>query len=275
MSLSGGYTGLPKDDILMSNLDYGFSLHWAESFRNPKDFHLRKIIDFAVTWGIIEEKSFDEQLSIVSGLLRTTRKVKASAYLKMKEGLFDSLIDPIVNLSDYAFQQALAASVPYANYDGRQTPSTRKQFYFSFFNLYLREKSGTHIDYGKVTEIIVDHLNKNEKLKLAQFESTGDNKYVRLENLLEHNFMAFRFNNFKTAIALLNDQHKDFKSVIQSSAFLRNLNWIRLQPEFNMRFLGRLLLELSIDKGIHEVVERSLVLEYNEGDKEIKHVIAR
>ena len=275
MILSGSYHGAAKPDIFLSNLDYAFTLHWAESYKNLKDANLRKIVDFAATWGIIEEKSFDEQLNAISGMLKNRKKVKVAAFLKMKEGVFDSVVDPIINLSDYSFQQALAASVPYADYDGRQSPSSRTDLYYSFFNFYLKEKSGANIDYEKAKQIIVSHLEKNNKKKLARFEEFGDNKYTPLDKLLEHNFMAFRFDKFKTAIALLNDK-KDFRSIIKSAVFLRNLNSVRLQPEFNMRFLGRLMLQLSIEKSIDDVVERSLTIEYKDDkDKDSKYVLAR
>jgi hypothetical protein len=276
MILSGSYHGAAKPDIYMSNLDYEFTLHWAESYKNLKDANLRKIVDFAATWGIIAEEAFDDQLSAISEMLKGRKKVRVAAFLKMKEGVFDSVVDAIIDLSDYSFQQALAASVPYADYEGRQSPSSRKDLYYSFFNFYLKEKRGDDIDYEKVKEIIVNHLETNNKKKLARFEESGDNKYTPLNKLLEHNFMAFRFDKFKTAIALLNDNKKDFKSIIKSAGFLRNLNSVRLQPEFNMRFLGRLMLQLSIEKGIDEVVERSLTIEYKDDkDKDNKYVLAR
>jgi hypothetical protein len=276
MSLSGSYIGEPKADIFMCNLDYSFALSWAENFKNPKDAQVRKVVDFASTWGIIEEKSFNEQLSTISDLLKGRKKVKVSAFLKMKEGDFDSLIDPILKLSDYTFQQALAASVPYADYDGRQNPSVRRDLYYSFFNLYLKQISGSDIDYTKVRDTIVKHLEHNGKTKLARFEEFGDSKYTPLHKLLEHNFMAFRFKNFQNAIELLNDSKKNFKSIITSARFLQDLNSVRLQPAFNMRFLGRLIWQLSVDKGIDKAVERSLTIEYKDDkDKDNKYVLAR
>ena len=275
--LSGSYSGAPKPDVFMTNLDYELTLHWAETYKNLKDANLRKIVDFAATWDIIEEKSFEEQLSSISKMLKGQKKIKVAAYLKMKEGSFDRIIDPIINLSDYSFQQALAASVPYADYDGRQSPSSRKDLYYSFFNFYLKQESGDTVDYEKVKQMIVRHLETNNKPKLARFEEYGDNnKYTPLDKLLEFNFMAFRFNRFKTAISLLNDSKKNFQSIIRSAEFLRNLNSVRLQPEFNMRFLGRLILDLSREKGIDEVLERSLTIEYKDDKgKENKYVLAR
>jgi hypothetical protein len=276
MTISGSYNGAAKPDVFMSNLDYEFALHWAESYKNPKDAHVRKLVDFATTWGIISEKSFDEHYNVISELLKDRKKIRVAVFLKMKEGVFDSLVDPIVGLSDLSFQQNLAASVPYADYEGRRTPSERRDLYFSFFNFYLKQNNGSNIDFDKAKLLIVDHLGKNNKPKLAQFEEFGDNRYTPLNRLLEHNFMAFKFDRFKTAIALLNDSRKSFESIVKAPEFHSNLNSIRLQPEFNMRFLGRLLSQLAVEKGIDDVVERSLTIDYKDDkEKDNKFVLAR
>lgn len=276
MILTGAYSGDAKPELFMTNLDYEFSLSWSENYKKLNKAKLKKAVDFAVTWGIVDETKFDEQETQLKELLKDKQKIKFSAFMKMKEGLFDGIVDNILGLTDNQLCNILAAAIPFADFPGRMTPTERKMFYFSFFLHYMKHDPAT-IDYKKVRELISGHLRTNEKDALADFEEDGiSGDYTPLDKLLEFNFMAFRFKNFQNAIASLNDDKKPFQSIIKSAKFLKNLNMIRLQPEFNMRFMGRLILELSQVDGIADAVERTMTIEYkDENDKDQKFVLAR
>lgn len=277
LSITGSYQGERRDVVRMADLDFGFSLQWSETFKTLKAYQLKEVVDFAVTWGILDEASSEEKLEELSEVFGGRKRVKVSAFLSLKEGAFDALINPLATLGEYAFCRALAASLPYADYDGRSVPSDRADLYYSFFVRYLKERSGSTIDYDKeVSDVISQHLIKNERKSLAEFERNGDNRYETLASVLEHNFMPFQFKRFRIAIEKLNDDRKDFRSVLKSPEFTRNLHSFRLQPDFNMRFMGRLVWELCRERGIEDVLGRSLVVDWKDDKGEDqRYVLAK
>ena len=134
------------------------------------------------------------------------------------------------------------------------------------------------IDYDKVKKLIAGHLRDNGRVDLADFEANGETgDYTPLNRLLEHNFnIVFEFDKFKNAMESLQNNTKPFQSIVKSTSFLRNQNFIRLQPEYNMRFMGRLILELSEGDGIADEVERTMTIEFkNDKDEDEKLVLAR
>lgn len=279
MTLSGVYSGDVKPEIHMTNLDYEFSLSWSENYNRLNEAKIKKAVDFAVTWGILDEKDFKDKYDELSKLLKGKRKTKFSAYMKMKEGLFDNIVDDILSLSEHRRCEILAASVPFADFSGRLTPTERRGLYYSFFVTYSKQQTPGAIDYDKVKKLIAGHLRDNGRIDLADFEATGEQQgdYTPINRLLEHNFnMIFKFDNFKNAMESLQNNDKPFQSIVKSKSFLRNQNFIRLQPEYNMRFMGRLILELSEGDGIADEVERTMTIEFkNDKDEDEKLVLAR
>jgi hypothetical protein len=277
MILAGSHSTAEKPEIFMTNLDYEFSLHWSENYKKLDHAKLKKALDFAVTWGIVDEAKFGEQEVALTNMLRDKEKVKFSAFIKMKKGLFDAIIDDILTISDHQRYNTLAASVPYANYPGRQTPSQRKASYYSLFHEYFKQNPAT-IDYNKLKEVIGKHLRTIGETALADFEEgiASDFDYEPINKVLQFNFVGVQFKNFQNAMEELNNGTKPFQSIIKSPKFLRNLNGMRLQPEFNMRFMGRLILDLSQADGIADAVERTMTIEYKDDkDKDQKFVLAR
>jgi hypothetical protein len=277
MILTGSHSGAAKPEIFMTNLDYEFSLHWSENYKKLGQANLKKALDFAVTWGIVDESKVDAQEVALANMLRDKQKFKFSAFIKMKKGLFDAIVDNILTISDPEHCNALAASVPYANYAGRQTPSQRKASYFSLFHEYLKQNPST-IDYSKLKEVIGKHLRNIGQTSLADFEEgiAPDFDYEPVNKVLQFNFVGVQFRNFQHAIEELNNGTKPFQSIIKSPKFLRNLNALRLQPEFNMRFMGRLILDLAQADGIADSVERTMTIEYKDDqNKDQKFVLAR
>jgi hypothetical protein len=278
LSLGGTYRGAPKTPVTMADLDYEFSLQWSENFKKYKQEKIRSAIDFAVTWGILNEDDFDATLKTLRKLLKDKRRFTFSASIKMKTGLFDSIVDNIANITSHQLAMTLAAAVQYADYNGRRTPKQRTDLYYSFFVRYSEEKSPSTIDYDALARILATFLRTNNKVELANFEegTMNDFNYVTTRWMIEHNYILEQFKAFRAAVNLLNNNVKSFTSFVKSDRLLDNIKAIRLQREFNMRFLGRLIHDMAIADNIGEKVERLMSVDYDD-DKGAaqKYIIAK
>jgi hypothetical protein len=268
LSLGGAYRGEPKSPVTMADLDYEFSLQWSENHKKYKQEKIRATIDFAATWGIIKEEDFEDTLKTLRKLLKDKRRFTFSASLKMKSGMFDSIVDNIADITDHQLSLTLAAAVQYADYNGRRTPKQRTDFYYSFFIRYGQEKTPSTIDYNKLASELAQYLRTNNRSELANFEegTAQDFNYPTTRWMIEHNYILEQFNAFRSAVNILGNNVKSFKSVVNNARFLGNIKAIRLQREFNMRFLGRLVLDMATADNIGDKVERVMSIDY-EDDK--------
>jgi hypothetical protein len=259
-------------------MDYEFSLQWSENYKKYKEEKIRSVVDLAITWGLLKEEQFEVTLKALQKLLKDKRKFTISASLKMDVGVFDSIIDNIAALTEDKIHLTAAESVLYADYYGRRTPTQRAAAFQGFFAAYAKSKPRSDGDFTALIDALAKFLGANSLTReLAAFEdeTSKDYNYTTTRRMLEHNSILDEFTSFKSAITLLTNNVKSFKSIVEGERLLPKLKAIRLQPEINVRFLGRLVSELAAADSLDSKVERVMTVDYTEDGEDQKLIIAR
>lgn len=254
-----------------SQFDYDFGLIWNYTDNNKtKPDELRSILDFAQCWGIIGPEDFtDKYDELERSLVKTDKRISYEMHLKIERGAFNAFIEKIAHLNNDTLAGILAESVPYADMKGRETIKDRKFLYKQFWNLYLNEKNAM-IDSDRVAGVVSQSVGEQGFDDLARYEADEDGSsfYDRytIANLIRTNAIGRQLGNFQGAIKTL---HSNFESsyteVLEDKKFQKNLIEIKIQDEFNMRVLGRMLNHLADENK----VELECGLEIKTGTKTI------
>lgn len=248
-----------------SQFDYDFGLIWNYTDNNKtKPEELRSILDFAQCWGIIGPEDFTAKYDELEGtLVKGEKRISYEMHLKIERGTFNAFIEKIVDMNNDTLAGILAESVPYADIKGRLTMNDRKFLYKQFWNFYLNGNNSV-VDANKVAQVISNSVGGQGFDDLARYESDEDGSsfYDRytLVNLIRTNAIGRQIDSFQDALKTLHTQFESsYTEVLEDKKFQKNLIEIKIQDEYNMRVLGRLLCHLT-----------SEINEYIEGGLEIK-----
>lgn len=261
-----------KGSVLKNSLfDYDFGLIWNYIDNNKtKPDELKAILDFAQCWGIISSEDFAEKYhELEDSLVKGDKRISYSMHLKIDRGDFNALVGEIAELSDDTWAGILAEAVPYADIKGRETMKDRKFLYKQFWGVYLRGNNNV-VDEKSVARMISQSVGEQGFDDLSRYESDEDGSsfYDRytLVNLIRTNAIGRQIGNFQDAIKMLHaGWESSYTEVLEEKKFKKDLIEIKIQDEFNMRVLGRMVCQLATANNI----ELDNGLEIKAGDRTI------
>ncbi len=264
------YMGI-DETIRCSDFDYDMTLAWKTRDGGiTKSQELRQWLDFAMCWGIIQprelEKKFNELEEII--VKSKIKKIEYEAHLKVPLGLFDMFIDDIAAISNQKLAIILAESVPYVNIKGRLSLNERRTFYTDFWKSFL-ETNDRLVDVERLQLFLRDYFIDRQLDDLAFFEK-GEGNFefyggYSIAKMIGNNFIHRDFFDFQHYIKkLFNQFERDYTKVLEDQTFIKNLQGYRIQPEFNMRFMGRLLHHISINNKAVDRMESALQIKLTE-----------
>lgn len=258
-----------KGGILKNSLfDYDFALIWKYVDNNKtKPDELRSILDFAQCWGIISPKDFINKFTELEGdLVKSVKRISYEMYLKIERGVFDSLVSEIATLDNLVLASILAESVPYAKIEGRLKMEDRKLLYGPFWIYYLNGKNNA-VNAKQVADVVSGSLNDQHFADLARYESDEDgssyfDRYT-IAKLIGTNAIGRQIGEFQEAIKMLHTgADKSYTEVLEEKSFQKSLIDVKIQHEFNMRVLGRMLNHVADKKNVE--IESGLEIKVDE-----------
>ncbi len=125
------------------------------------------------------------------------------------------------------------------------------------------------LDIGKVKDLLNKHFHEGNLSELANYEADTDgysnyDQYT-IAKLIEHNFIGDQFKAFHTAMKRLDKRFEsNYDDILTDKTFRKNLTRIRLQLEFNMRFLGRMIMQMALKNNALERLEMALEIKLSE-----------
>jgi hypothetical protein len=287
-------------ELTAEKFDFEFGLSLDITDRKISKKELYDAVDWALTWDIIRQEQFQDVVdSIEKKVLAVDNNiVKYKLFLSVAENqsgnstLFDLLLPKIANASNVTIASALAASLPYAEFVGnpaspkiRQDISLRRQRYTSFWLKYLQEwykdqRENSTDDFGAAMGEELRKLFEAQGLTdLANFESNPKQypKYMSatIQNILAFDFVSRDVQLIRNGFGILNDAVN--KRTHYSKAFEQfnqQIKKVAFQKDFNLRFTGRLLLDLADEIHIKEQINRGLSITYQENNEEKVFVVA-
>ncbi|MDW3192585.1 MAG: hypothetical protein R8G66_09470 [Cytophagales bacterium] len=261
-----------KGSVLKNSLfDYDFGLIWNYIDNNKtKPQELKSILDFAQCWEIIGSEDFKETYSeLEDSLVKGEKRISYAMHLKIDRGDFNGMVSKVAELSDDMWAGILAEAVPYADIKGRETMKDRKYLYKQFWGVYLRGNNNV-VDEKSVARMISQSVGEQGFDDLARYESDEDGSsfYDRytLVNLIRTNAVGRQIGNFQDAIKMLHaGWESSYTEVLEDKKFRKDLIEFKIQDEFNMRVLGRMVCQLAAANQIE--IENGL--EIKAGEKTI------
>jgi hypothetical protein len=280
------------------DFEFGLSLDITDKKISKKELY--DAVDWALTWDIIKQEQFQDVVdSIEKKVLAVDNNiVKYKLFLSIAENesgnstLFDLLLPKIANASDVTIASALAASLPYADFVGnpaspkiRQDIRLRRERYTSFWLKYLQEwykdqrENNTDDFSAAIGERLYKYFNDQGLTDLANFELTPKQypKYMSatIQNILAFDFVSRDVQLIRNGFGILSDAVN--KKTHYSKAFEQFNQLIKkvaFQKDFNLRFTGRLLLDLADEVNIKDQISRGFSITYQENNEEKVFVIA-
>ncbi len=258
-----------KGGVLKNRLfDYDFGLIWnyIDNNRTRPD-ELRSILDFAQCWGIISPDDFINKFSeLEEALVKSVKRISYEMHLKIDRSTFNAFVSRIAELDNEVLASILAESVPYSDIKGRLTMKDRGFLYRPFWSFYLKGKNNI-VKADKVAKIVSKSMGDQGFDDLARYEADedGSSHYDRytIARLIGTNAIGRQIGEFKEAIAMLHTgADKSYTEVLEEKSFKKSLIDIKIQHEFNMRVLGRLLNHIAEEN--HVEIESGLEIKADE-----------
>ncbi|BDD02865.1 hypothetical protein [Aureibacter tunicatorum] len=289
-----------ESEISLQDFDYELSLFHKAEENKLSDKEIKAMVDWAITWDILPQDSFDLQVEKVKKELDGIKKIKYELSLgidsmdsSISGSAFTRIMKAIPDLVDYHYAQALAQALPYAEYNdmkGRDTMGERSLCYLGFWQQYLA-------NYGKILEtggftpddiheeigkMLYKHfsgpLNRKDLANFEDTSSEGYDKYnaERVADLLKFNHIYKECSQIKGVFGDFmelweNDDHYE-KPI--NKFFKRLGNRLDFQNDFNCRFFGRLLLNVAIDNGLESQLQRGIKITYEKDGEQKSLVLA-
>ena len=296
-----------ESELTAEKFDFGFglSLEITDKRLSKGKNELLEAVDWAMTWDIIKPEQFKETVEAIEKnvIAVDNNVVKYKFFINVDQSLsedkkstypiFDLLIPKLASASDQAMASALAAATPFAEFKGnadanriRQDVTLRRQRYASFWLNYLRQAPSTQAaadsqeTYAKtLADQMALAFDQQGMPDLAEFErspvaASRHFAYTSLQALIQSNFI------FQDA-ATIRDSFKILNGAIQSKTaykkafnqFDNRLSRLRFHRDFQLRFIGRLMLDLADELHVKNQITRSLSITYQDNGKDKVYVI--
>lgn len=280
----------------VSEMDFAFflSADWQGKAKKRKIIgELDEIVDWAVVWEVITPDTSREVKKELLAKIKEDedKEVQLSLELKFEKEVFHKMMREIYNQTnerlDTIFAQAMATALPY--HDGfaiREDPNQRAFYYKDVCQGYLNnyQSFGMANHEGLVSSLASSlylFLVQNQQEKLANYEMRKS-RYLKRN---QYSFAQVIKENFNTGF-----EYRAFVDGLKDihEARLRNpspyaLQFFRKGDKFREMFqgwekekfyliksLGKFLLYFSGGSQNNQYIEKTLVLDYNEGGKRRK-----
>ncbi|UII31188.1 hypothetical protein LVD17_23125 [Fulvivirga ulvae] len=276
-----------EEDLTAEKFDFGFGLSFDMTENKTSNKELLDIVDWAVTWDIIPQQQSSEVINKIKTevLDKTDDPITYHCFLKVPQGEFDELIPYFKSSLKTLIPSALAASmlqVDYINIPVRNNMDLRREHYTAFWSNYLKSYSKNHPDTipGIVAQELYNYFNDQNLSKLAMYEG-GEGNYeaynsAKTVEILEFNnvnvmvnSLVEHFDNLSKAI----NTHVHYEKKIFEKAF-KGIDKTQFLKDFNLRFMGRLILDMNKLLAEPIEIEKGFNMTYKENGKDKTCVIA-
>lgn len=290
-----------ENQLTADQFDFEFDTSVEMLERKTDDVELSNVVDWAVTWDIIDPEKFEEVHQQLDELRSKFENIRYKFYLRLAEStaldgsvnadLFNDIIGDVPGLHNLKIASALAAALPYADFQGhddfeaRRNIHQRRMVYTSFWMSYLEndgfdQAASDPKKYSeRIGKLLSDSLSGRELNELAKFEDDNSEQYPKIgrlsvEQLLTGNIMMNRLERFRRGTSFLMDGINNKKGYVKTfKKSYANIKSVGL-TEYNLRFLGRLFLDIAEDNNIKDEVSRGFTVTYEEGGEEKMIVFA-
>ncbi|MGB5929422.1 MAG: hypothetical protein WBH03_14675, partial [Cyclobacteriaceae bacterium] len=242
--------------------DYAFVLNYEEKHekikgKNEGQIRLRNMVDIANNFGILGDSDVEQ---VYEELWQKLKKQQTDfkVFLNVPYGQFENILTDLSQLDTPALATALSEALPYVKYDGRRTMAERRVAYGSYFQAYFNTNAG-NITKQSIKQNMWEVLNQQYPT-LATFENTfedagvnyGDMETKSVAYQLWDNNVSTDWDIFKerTLVPLRDNMTWHYKKVLLPESFRKASVVFPAQRELSMRFLARLILNLTAGKQI-------------------------
>lgn len=278
-------------------LEFGLSLDITE--RRSSEKEIRDAIDWAVTWDVIQQDRVEHTYQEIKKIIAVDNNVvKYRLFLSALDtdpnpgSPFGLLIPRMASVSDHELASALAAAVPYADFVGASTDrrnrtelAARRQRYHSFMLSYIQalykvqETNSPENFSATVRTLLSDQFEKDGLHDLGMFEFLPEQhpRYgvATLGQVLNTNNVGADVVTLRTAFGILHSAiESNVHYAMPFAQFNKQMAHIRFQKDFNLRFVGRLMLDIADDLNIKDQLTRGLSITYQENGKDKVFVAA-
>ncbi len=282
------------------DFDFGISAEKTDKRLSRSKKELYEAVDWALTWDIINQNQFQETFeSIENNVIKVdNHTIEYKMFLNIAENesgnsnLFDLLLPKIATATDQTIASALAAAVPYADFTGTSSAKRirtdlrlRRERYYSFWLTYIQkyfnDQKGSSPDSfrANVQDLLSKYFYDQGLEDLAQFESTPQ-QYptygsATIGEILFTNFVGSDIQHLRNGFGFLNDgiNRRSYYSK-PFEQFNQQASLIKFQREFNLRFIGRLILDLADEINIKSKINRGFSIVYQENGVDKVFVVA-
>lgn len=288
-----------ESQLTLDKFDFDLSLSFEMTENRTSDKELRDIVDWALTWDIIPQSRVKPTIEAIRAnvLGVDSRGIKYHCFLKIPAGEFDILIPYFKNVKNTIVPSALAASVLQVDYNNiadfrtRQDIDLRREYYTAFWGNYINQNDTLPTDgfLRNVADALSNELYDKGLKDLSKYES-GEGNYDRLFDrhqkgsynsskvveILKGNDIRREIEGLirdmdKINTAIMANEHYDKRKVRKALKRIGDTSFLK---DFNLRFFGRLLLDMNTYMGEEVNIERGLNLTYQQDGEEKVYVIA-
>lgn len=257
--------------------DFRWQTHWETTQRKIREEELEQYIDWAVLWRCIPEYDRKKVMQKWREELKGEKKVKVSLDLVIPAGIFDMLVPLLQNPPHQYVVQSLAEAVPYKSNSMRSSQKKRAAVYYRIWDRYLQMQTSQPAIIAALAQELLDTVDPELAAWEGLFASrqlTADNGWMSMAGILQSNSLAEHIERLQQGMEFMHQamiKHKDyqvpFKQGFKKYRSILMMNGVN--DTFNLRFLGRYLLNLAHKAGVLDEVKTTFALQKDEDELEV------
>ncbi|MBL6448508.1 hypothetical protein JMN32_19515 [Fulvivirga sp. 29W222] len=279
-----------EEDLTVEKFDFAFGLSFDMKENKTSDKELRDIVDWAVTWDIVpQEKSAEVINKIKTEVLnKGASEVTYHCFLKVPQGEFEELIPYFKPSLQTLIPGALAASMLQVDYADipdfrvRNNIELRRKHYTAFWANYLNSYALNQADVmlSLVKKDLSEYFDTQNFPELSLYESGLGNyeayntsRTTEILNFNDVGIMVNRLTGFYDDLSKAINTRVHYEKKIFTKS-IKGIDKTKFLKDFNLRFMGRLILDMNQQLADPIEIEKGFNITYKEGGKEKTLVIA-
>jgi len=255
--------------------DFQWQTHWETTQRRIRAGELDDYVDWAVLWNCIPESDRKSLTEHWRDEVKGERHIHVSLDLTIPNGVFDMLVPLLQAPPEQYIVQSLAESMPYLRGTMRETLRKRAAVYFRIWDQYLQLK----VTQPQLMARIAGELLEAVDPELAEWEVgfadrnlTADDGWKSMAGIVGNNYLFDDIRRLQLGMghmhqAMVKHKHYDIPFSEGFKKYKSLLLMTGMNKTFNIRFMGRYLLNLASKAGVSEEIKTTFGIKL-EGDQQ-------
>ncbi|MGM0551528.1 MAG: hypothetical protein ACQESW_10640, partial [Bacteroidota bacterium] len=252
--------------------DFQWQTHWETTQRKIRKEEWEQYIDWAVLWRCVPESARNGLMDKWTKTLKGEKRVTVALDMIIPAGMFDLLVPLLQEPPHQYVVQSLAEAVPYRPDTMRSTQKKRAAVYYRIWDKYLQTGAGQSALMSAMAQELLDTVDP----ELADWEGsfanrhlTADDGWMSMAGILQSNPLAEYIERLQLGMGFMHQamlKHKDYRVPFEQGfkKYRSILMMNGVNDTFNLRFLGRYLLNLAFKAGVLDEVKTTFTLQKEE-----------